>query len=213
MVTPVKPDNTTVLTKIDIPLFKHLASGKVREIFEVDDGTLLFVASDRISAYDVVMANGVPMKGALLTQLSGFWFEMIAQKLPNLKTHVFAMGLPSGLAPSKQAPLKQRSMQVHRTPVLPLESIVRGYITGSAWSEYQKHGTVHGMKMPEGLRESQRFERPVWTPSTKAEQGEHDENISRERAVEIVGEEVAGKVERVSLELYEMVSLHSFLLD
>jgi phosphoribosylaminoimidazole-succinocarboxamide synthase len=97
-------------------------------------------------------------------------------------------------------------MQVRRYQILPLESIVRGYITGSAWKEYQSHGTVHGIKMPAGLKESQRLEKPIWTPSTKAEQGEHDENISPERAAEIVGKEVAGKVERASLEVYGMVS-------
>lgn len=97
-------------------------------------------------------------------------------------------------------------MQVRRIPVIPLESIVRGYITGSAWSEYRKSGTVHGMPVPEGLKESQKLEKPIWTPSTKAEQGEHDENISRSKAVEIVGEEVAAKVEAASLKIYEMVS-------
>ncbi|CAK3777800.1 Phosphoribosylaminoimidazole-succinocarboxamide synthase [Lecanosticta acicola] len=193
-----------VITKVEIPNYRKIASGKVREIFEVDAGTLLFIATDRISAYDVVMENGVPGKGSLLTQMSCFWFRLIAEEFPNLKTHIFAMHLPSGLAPAVQAPLKERSMQVKRTPVIPLESIVRGYITGSAWSEYKAKGTVHGMPMPEGLRESQKLEQAIWTPSTKAEQGEHDENISKAQAVEIVGEEVAGKIEKISLELYEM---------
>jgi phosphoribosylaminoimidazole-succinocarboxamide synthase len=102
-------------------------------------------------------------------------------------------------------------MQVRRHTIVPLESIVRGYNTGSAWSEYKQHGTVHGMPMPSGLQESQRLDKPIWTPSTKAEQGEHDENISRDRAVEIVGERVAGKVEEVSLEIYEKVSLPSYI--
>ncbi|KAK4495315.1 hypothetical protein PRZ48_013646 [Zasmidium cellare] len=189
-----------VVTKIEIPGLKKVASGKVREIFEVDEKTLLFVATDRISAYDVVLENGIPSKGAILTQLSTFWFTLIARHLPTLQTHLLSTTLPSHLPQD----LTPRSMLVRRTSVIPLESIVRGYITGSAWAEYKKHGTVHGMPMPEGLKESERLEKPIWTPSTKAEQGEHDENISRARAVELVGEPVAAKVEEVSLKIYEL---------
>ncbi|CAK1359263.1 unnamed protein product [Cercospora beticola] len=183
---------------------KKIASGKVREIFEVDDQTLLFVATDRISAYDVILTNGVPNKGALLTQLSAHWFSLISKHFPELKTHLKSTQLPASV-PSNLAPqLEKRSMQVNRVPVIPLESIVRGYITGSAWSEYKKSGTVHGMPAPAGLQESQKLEKPLWTPSTKAEQGEHDENISKQKAIEIVGEEVAKKVEEASLKIYEM---------
>ncbi|KAF2160283.1 hypothetical protein M409DRAFT_37781 [Zasmidium cellare ATCC 36951] len=189
-----------VVTKVEVPGLKKTASGKVREIFEIDEKTLLFVATDRISAYDVVLENGIPSKGAILTQLSAFWFTLIATHLPNLKTHLLSTTLPASLPQT----LTPRSMLVRRIPVIPLESIVRGYITGSAWAECKKHGTVHGMRMPEGLRESERLEKPIWTPSTKAEQGEHDENISRARAVELVGEGVAGKVEEASLRIYEI---------
>ncbi|KAM3421192.1 hypothetical protein BST61_g1601 [Cercospora zeina] len=183
---------------------KKIASGKVREIFEVDEQTLLFVATDRISAYDVILTNGVPNKGALLTQLSAHWFSLISKHFPELKTHLKSNQLPTSV-PSDLAPqLEKRSMQVKRVPVIPLESIVRGYITGSAWSEYKKSGTVHGMPAPAGLQESQKLEKPLWTPSTKAEQGEHDENISKQKAIEIVGEEVAKKVEEASLKIYEM---------
>ncbi|GIZ38071.1 hypothetical protein CKM354_000149700 [Cercospora kikuchii] len=183
---------------------KKIASGKVREIFEVDEQTLLFVATDRISAYDVILTNGVPNKGALLTQLSAHWFSLTSKHFPELKTHLKSTSLPTSV-PSNLAPqLEKRSMQVRRVPVIPLESIVRGYITGSAWSEYKKSGTVHGMPAPAGLQESQKLEKPLWTPSTKAEQGEHDENISKQKAIEIVGEEVAKKVEEASLKIYEM---------
>lgn len=126
--------------------------------------------------------------------------------MPSLKTHFLSADLPSTIPSEARSGLEKRSMQVRRHQIVPLESIVRGYITGSAWSEYKKHGTVHGMSMPAGLVESQRLEKPIWTPSTKAEQGEHDENISRDKAVEIVGESVAKRVEEASLVIYEKVS-------
>lgn len=138
--------------------------------------------------------------------LSAHWFELISKQFPDLKTHLISTSLPSSVPASVASQLQKRSMQVKRIPVIPLESIVRGYITGSAWSEYKKHGTVHGMPMPAGLQESQKLEEPIWTPSTKAEQGEHDENISRDKAVEIVGEDVAKKVEEASLKIYQMAS-------
>ena len=201
------PDNQAV-TAIDLSSsgLKKIASGKVREIFEIDATSLLFVATDRISAYDVILTNGIPQKGALLTQLSAFWFSLIASKLPHLRTHLISTDIPASISFETRQLLERRSMQVRRFRIIPLESIVRGYITGSAWKEYQSEGPVHGIPMPKGLRESERLEKPIWTPSTKAEQGEHDENISPERAREIVGEEVAGKVERASLEIYELVS-------
>jgi phosphoribosylaminoimidazole-succinocarboxamide synthase len=206
---------------------KKIASGKVREIFEVDSTTLLFVATDRISAYDIILQNvspqppkrqptnpylttqppqGIPSKGALLTQLSTHWFDLIHQKIPTLQTHLISTTtLPPSIPPPAIPHLTHRTMHVRRVPVVPLESIVRGYITGSAWAEYRRSGTVHGMPMPAGLRESQKLPAPIWTPSTKAEQGAHDENISRERAVAIVGEDVAGRIEEASLRIYELV--------
>ncbi|KAL1582521.1 hypothetical protein WHR41_08830 [Cladosporium halotolerans] len=197
--------SSNAVTTVDLSQYdiKKIASGKVREIFEIDEQTLLFVATDRISAYDVILNNGIPSKGALLTQLSAHWFDLISTWLPSLKTHFVSTSLPSNIPSAAQSQLEKRSMQVRRHAIVPLESIVRGYITGSAWSEYKKHGTVHGMPMPAGLQESQRLEKPIWTPSTKAEQGEHDENISRDKAVEIVGEDVAKKVEEASLLIYE----------
>lgn len=196
-----------VLTTVDLQpySFTKVASGKVREIFEIDSNTLFFVATDRISAYDIVLSNGIPSKGALLTQLSTHWFALIRSRLPSIRDHLLSTSLPSGLPSDLQSLLSQRSMQVRRLPIIPLESIVRGYITGSAWSEYKSHGTVHGIPMPAGLRESQRLEKAIWTPSTKASAGEHDENISPQRAAELVGEEVAKKVEEASLQIYELV--------
>ncbi|KAK4892917.1 Bifunctional purine biosynthetic protein ade1 [Elasticomyces elasticus] len=200
---------TNVVTTIDAKDvgLKKIASGKVREIFEVDANTLLFVATDRISAYDVILENGIPNKGPLLTQLSAHWFDLIRTHIPDLRLHVVSLSLPDNIPSNMQTLLANRSMQVrlaHRHPILPIESIVRGYITGSAWNEYRASGTVNGMSMPEGLKESQKLDQAIWTPSTKAEAGEHDENISKERASVILGEEVAARVEEVSLRLYEL---------
>lgn len=154
--------------------------------------------------------QGIPSKGALLTQLSAHWFSLIQSRIPSLRTHLVSTSLPSNTPPDLVKVLDRRSMLVRRHDLVPLESIVRGYITGSAWAEYKKSGTVHGMKVAPGLQESQRFDGgAIWTPSTKAEQGEHDENISKAKAVEIVGEEVARKIEQVSLEIYKMVRLLS----
>lgn len=150
--------------------------------------------------------QGIPSKGALLTQLSTHWFAHLRSALPTLRTHLLPASTPSTIPPPHQLSLAKRSMTVRRLPLIPLESIVRGYITGSAWSEYKKSGTVHGLSMSQGLRESEKLARPLWTPSTKAEQGEHDENISPERAGEIVGTEVAKRVEELSLQIYQIVS-------
>jgi phosphoribosylaminoimidazole-succinocarboxamide synthase len=175
-------NSKVIITTELASLYKPLAMGKVRDLYELDDSTLLFVATDRVSAFDVILDNGVPDKGALLTRLSACWFNVLTNAIPSLRTHFITLDLPSKLAKSEVAnQYAGRSMQVRRLKVIPLESIVRGYITGSAWNEYNKHGTVHGIKMPAGLVESQKFEVPIWTPSTKAEQGEHDENISPEK--------------------------------
>lgn len=195
------------LTTVDLSKYdlRKLATGKVREIFEIDSQTLLFVATDRISAFDVVLSNGVPGKGALLTRLSEFWFNLLRTKIPGLKDHMISTSLPAAILDSEESKLLEgRAMQVRRYEILPLESIVRGYITGSAWKEYQASGTVHGIQMPGGLEESQMLDKPLWTPSTKAEMGAHDENISPARAAEIVGEDVAKKVREISLRVYEI---------
>lgn len=182
-----------------------IARGKVRDIYEVDSETLLFVATDRISAYDVIMENGIPEKGKLLTKLSEFWFDFLS---PYTKTHIIKTddifkNLPSELSkPEFKSQLQDRALLVHKYKLVPLEVIVRGYITGSAWKEYKKSGTVHGVKVEEGLQESQEFPTPIFTPSTKAEQGEHDENISIEQAEQIVGKELCTKIGKLAIELY-----------
>lgn len=195
-------------TELDgiIPL---VARGKVRDIYEVSPETLLFVATDRISAYDVIMENTVPDKGVLLTKLSKFWFQYLSKDIrnhlvpiPHDKT-VFDF-LPAELSQDKyKSQLKGRSLLVRKFKLIPLEVIVRGYITGSAWKEYTKNGKVHSLLQPQGLQESQEFPHPIFTPSTKAEQGEHDENISPERAAKLVGQDIADRVEKLAVTLYD----------
>ncbi len=180
------------LLELDIPELTKVKSGKVREVFDLGEH-FLFVASDRISAFDVIMPNGIPRKGEVLTQISHFWFDKYADLVPN---HRVANGLPDHLAH-----LASRSMVVKKAEPLQIECIVRGYIAGSGWKEYQRDGTVCGIQLPENLLESAELEQPLFTPSTKADEG-HDENISFEQAVEIEGREVAEKVRDLSLQIY-----------
>jgi phosphoribosylaminoimidazole-succinocarboxamide synthase len=172
---------------------KHVYSGKVRDLYDADDGLLLFVASDRMSAFDVVMPEHVPDKGRVLTAMSTFWFEELADVVPN---HVVATEIPD--CPPEWV---GRIMLVRKAEMLPIECIVRGYLSGSAWKEYKATGTMHGQKLPEGLQESDQLPEPVFTPSTKAASG-HDENISFEQSVELLGEALAEQARSVSLELY-----------
>ncbi|KIX05187.1 phosphoribosylaminoimidazolesuccinocarboxamide synthase [Rhinocladiella mackenziei CBS 650.93] len=180
-----------------------VASGKVRELYNVDSKSLLFVASDRISAYDVIMKNGVPNKGLILTLMTAHWFQYLQTQIPDLKTHFISLDLPSAVPKDKVPQLKGRSMLVRKLKVFPLEAIVRGYITGSAWSSYKETGEVNGKKMPAGLQESEQFPEPIYTPSTKAELGRHDENISTEQAAQIVGEKYAKRIEDLALKIYK----------
>ncbi|VEU23799.1 DEKNAAC104795 [Brettanomyces naardenensis] len=184
-----------------------VAKGKVRDIYAVDDNSLLFVATDRISAYDVIMNNGIEGKGKILTQLSIFWFDFLKDLIPN---HLIASDdkeilakLPKELSePKYKEQLSKRSLLVKKLDMIPLEVIVRGYITGSAWKEYKKTGTVHGLAAPKGLKESDPFPHPIFTPSTKADLGSHDENISPEKAAALIGKELTEKIGQKAVELY-----------
>ena len=159
------------------------------------------------------MKNDIDRKGIILTQLSAFWFELFKTVLPTVRTHYLHTGLPPAvearLPPELARALQPRCMTVRRLKVLPLESIVRGYITGSAWSSYREDGTVHGVRLPAGLQESQKLEPPMWTPSTKAAAGGKDENISRAAAAAIVGQRHADEIERLSLRLYAEANAHA----
>ncbi|KAK7537268.1 uncharacterized protein J3D65DRAFT_624944 [Phyllosticta citribraziliensis] len=199
-----------VETKLEGKL-RLVARGKVRDVYELDSESLLFVATDRISAYDVIMKNGIPQKGALLTALSSHWFTYLTSQIPSLRTHFLSSSVPSSipLDETERAQLARRSMRVRRLQIYPIEAIVRGYITGSAWAEYRKTGTVHGTPMPEGLQESEELPEPVFTPSTKAEVGGKDENISKEKAAEIIGVDAAKNIEQLSLELYKKAAAYA----
>jgi len=187
------------MTDLGLP---HVHSGKVRDIYAVDDDRLLMVTSDRLSAFDVVMDQPIPQKGRVLTAMSSFWFRELADVVTGHLVSTDLLDLPPAVQKvADEADLAGRVMLTHRADMLPVECIVRGYITGSAWKEYRKAGTMHGDEMPEGLRESDRLPEPVFTPSTKAEEG-HDENISFAAAAELIGEPLAAKVRDVSLELY-----------
>jgi phosphoribosylaminoimidazole-succinocarboxamide synthase len=171
----------------------HVGSGKVRELYELDDDRLLLVASDRISTFDVVLPTEIPDKGRVLTGLSAFWFARTREIVPN---HLLALRADG------------RSTECRRLEMLPLECVVRGYLTGSGWKDYQATGAVCGHQLAENLRDSDKLPEPIFTPATKAQEG-HDENIDRERAAELIGQERFDEVEQVSLELYGFASAYA----
>ncbi|MFT3939551.1 phosphoribosylaminoimidazolesuccinocarboxamide synthase [Rhodopseudomonas sp.] len=192
---------TTMLSS-DLPLTK-IGRGKVRDIYAVDDDRLLLVTTDRISAFDVVMGETIPMKGAVLTQVSAFWFGQLGGVVPH---HMISADIDEIIAavPALQghrAALAGRTMLCRRTTVFPIECVIRGYITGSAWKEYAASGTLAGEKLAEGLKESERLEPPIFSPATKAETG-HDENITIARMREIIGDEAAYTLESMTRAIY-----------
>lgn len=176
-----------------MPEAQHVASGKVREIYALDDERLLLVASDRISTFDVVLPTEIPDKGRVLTGLSGYWFTLLE---PIVRNHMLGIREDG------------RSMECRRLRMLPIECVVRGYLAGSGWNDYRATGAVCGHRLPEGLRESERLPEPIFTPATKAREG-HDENISREQAAEIVGAERLREIEEVSIRLYTTAAEHA----
>lgn len=182
----------------DLPVFKR---GKVRDVYDLED-RLLMVATDRISAFDVIMQDPVPGKGKILTRISLFWFDIISSIIDN---HVIASDVDQypQICRQYRDELEGRSMLVKKTRPLPVECVVRGYISGSGWKSYQKTGEVCGIRLPDGLRESDRLPEPIFTPSTKAELGEHDINISYDHMVDLIGTERAQQVRDLSLEIYQ----------
>ena len=189
-----------VTTKTDIKEFPLLNRGKVRDIYDIDDSTLLIVTTDRMSAFDVIMNEPVPYKGVILNQITLFWMKKFAHLVKNHLIESDVDKFPAALAPYREE-LEGRSVLVKKAKPLPVECIVRGYITGSGWKDYKATGSVCGYKLPEGLLESARLEQPLFTPSTKAELGEHDENISTARAAEILGKDIADQIENIALAL------------
>lgn len=186
----------------DLPL-PHLHRGKVRDLFDAGEGRLLMVASDRLSAFDVVMAEPVPDKGRVLTAMSAFWFAELSDIVGNHLLSTDLADLPETL---RLPELAGRTMLCRRAEMLPVECIVRGYLAGSAWKEYRQRGTVHSMAVPPGLIEADRLEEPLFTPSTKAAVGDHDENISFDAVVAMLGGEVASQIREVSLAMFKRAS-------
>jgi phosphoribosylaminoimidazole-succinocarboxamide synthase len=191
--------STRPLLNLELPGIRKLKSGKVREIFDLGDA-LLLVATDRISAFDCIMPNGIPRKGEVLTQLSHFWFDQTAATVPNHLLASAADPLPAALRPFAE-PLARRAMIVKKAQPLTIECVVRGYLAGSGWKEYRERQTVCGIKLPPGLTESAELPEPIFTPATKAETG-HDINISFEEAAKMVGGAVAEQARSASLKIY-----------
>ncbi len=195
---------TKTILKTDFPNLKKVKSGKVREIYEIGEN-LLMVATDRLSAFDVVMQQGIPYKGIVLTQISKFWFDFFRNEISNHVIETDVNKYPSEVRQYAEE-LKGRSMLVKKAEPIPLECIVRGYISGSGWKDYKQTGEICGIKLPQGLVESEKLPEPIFTPSTKAEIGIHDENITEQKAVDLVGKEVYSIIKEKALKIYSEAS-------
>ncbi len=186
----------------DIKEYPLISRGKVRDIYEIDSDTLLIVTTDRMSAFDVILDDPIEGKGKILNQISLFWFEMFKDIVPNhVKISDFSL-YPENLQKYKES-LENRSIIVKKAKPLPIECIIRGYISGSGWKDYKKTGMVCGYELPANMQESEKFAAPLFTPSTKAEQGDHDENITVAQAEKLLGKELSDKVAKIALEMYE----------
>lgn len=184
-----------------------LARGKVRDIYDIDDNYLMIVATDRLSAYDVVMPNPVPGKGIILTQLSNFWFRMMEDIIPNHLTNLKIDYFVENKKEIEQ--LKERSIIVKKLKPLPIESVVRGYIIGSGWSDYKKNKKICGIELPDNLQKAQKLPQIIFTPATKANSGDHDENINYQKTESIIGEDLASKVKEISIKIYKRASIYA----
>ena len=192
---------TETLFESDLRSLRRRHRGKVRDIYDVDERHMLIVTTDRLSAFDVVLPTPIPGKGVLLTRLSNFWFARTRGIIPN---HLADLPLDKVLKdPLERQQVEGRAIVVKKLKALPVEAIVRGYLVGSGWKEYQKSGTVCGIPLPAGLKEADRLPQPIFTPSTKADVGQHDENISFDQAAELLGPALAAKVRDASLAIYK----------
>jgi len=193
-----------VILNTNFPNLKLYAKGKVRDIYDLGE-QLLLVSSDRISAFDVIMNQGIPYKGMVLTKLSEFWFNFTQDIIPNHFITTDVNNYPSECKEYADV-LRNRSMLIKKAKVVPIECIVRGYITGSGWKDYKKTSEISGIKLPKGLQESEKFSEPLFTPSTKAEIGEHDENISAEQAMKITNKDTFNEVKEATIKIYKKAS-------
>jgi phosphoribosylaminoimidazole-succinocarboxamide synthase len=189
------------LLETSIQSLKRIHQGKVRDIYDIDDNTMLLVSTDRLSAFDVILPTGIANKGAMLTQMANFWFEKLKNVVPNHLTGIDPKSVVSN--PAEQAQLGSRAVVVKKLKALPIEAIVRGYLVGSGWKEYKAKGTVCGIQLPAGLQEASKLPEPIFTPSSKAAVGEHDENISLQQCSDLIGADMAEKVAKVAIKLYQ----------
>jgi len=196
----------TALLQSSLHSLPLLARGKVRDNYAVGEDRILMIASDRLSAFDVVMGEPIPGKGELLTRMALFWFDRLGHVVPN---HLTGDAPESVVAPDEVAQVQGRAMLVKRLKPLPVEAVVRGYLAGSGWKEYQESQSVCGVALPAGLKNASKLPEPIFTPATKAEMGEHDENISFERMAEIVGRELSEKVRDVAIRLYKEAAAYA----
>jgi len=208
---PIRPPTDTAMSthalyETSLHSLPLLARGKVRDNYAVGEDRILMVASDRISAFDVVMGEPIPGKGALLTQMALFWFDKLGHIVPN---HLTGQAPESVVAADEVAQVAGRSMLVKRLKPLPVEAVVRGYLAGSGWKEYQHNGQVCGVPLPPGLKNASRLPEPIFTPATKAEMGDHDENINFDRMVHIIGRELAEAVRSTSIRLYSEAAAYA----
>lgn len=191
---------TAPLMRSSINSLPLINQGKVRDIYDIDDKTMLLVTTDRLSAFDVILPTPIQDKGAVLTQIANFWFDKLGHIVPNHLTGIAPESVVSD--PAEKAQLARRALVVKKLKPLPIEAIVRGYLVGSGWKEYKVSGTVCGIALPAGLQEASPLPQPLFTPSSKAEMGDHDENITLEKCAQLLGKELAEKVARISIQLY-----------
>ncbi|MCF8185480.1 MAG: phosphoribosylaminoimidazolesuccinocarboxamide synthase [Sulfuritalea sp.] len=192
------------LLETSIHSLKRIHQGKVRDIYDIDANTMLLVSTDRLSAFDVILPTGIANKGAMLTQMANFWFEKLKDIVPNHLTGIHPNSVVSN--PLEQAQLGSRAVVVKKLKALPIEAIVRGYLVGSGWKEYKAKGTVCGIPLPAGLQEASRLPNPIFTPSSKAAVGEHDENISLQQCADLIGQDMADQVASVAIRLYKQAA-------
>jgi len=199
--------NDDVMYESSIPNLPLLARGKVRDIYSVDDRHLLIVTTDRLSAYDVILPDPIPGKGEVLTKISLFWFRMMEDIIDNQLTDLSVDDVVDDKSLCNR--LRNRSLVVKRLKPLPIESVVRGYLIGSGWRDYLESGQVCGISLPKGMKQAEKLPRTLFTPATKAAAGDHDENISFEKVVELIGERLATRVRDVSIEIYERAAAYA----
>ena len=200
-------NDSDAILESSIPGLPQIGRGKVRDIYSVNDDHLLIVTTDRLSAYDVVLPDGIPGKGRVLTALSNFWFRMMADLVPNHLTTIKLTDIIDDREVARS--LESRATIVRRLKPLPIESVVRGYLIGSGWRDYLETGSVCGIQLPTGLRQASRLPKTLFTPATKAESGDHDENISFEKVEELIGADMAARVRDLSIAIYERAAAYA----